>query len=219
MKKVAEIAADICASGKEVDLGEKAEQIEKKTSLDQKKVETIIEKTGGIKLSKDVKGTELKQVCKEKDVSVHETYISVAEEFKLNDVAEEKHTYIKVVELSKEAELKKGVTNAVFVVTEEKDVSIHEAEISVASNPVQERKKEYVMSKSRKNKRQLEDLQAGVKHHTIYHTKKASLKLMARHFFLEKSWSKKGKNDFLTHTRFAFMSHTSSLHLSSKESY
>ena len=51
-----------------------------------------------------------------------------------------------------------------LVVIEEKDVLIHEAEVFVASILVQERKEE-VISKSRKHKRALEDLQAGIKYH------------------------------------------------------
>ena len=73
---------------------------------------------------------------------------------------------------------------------------MHEPEISVASIPVEERKEE-VASKSRKHKRKLEDLQADVKYHKIYHTKKQSLMIKERQFFLEKSWNKKEeKNDF-----------------------
>ena len=52
------------------------------------------------------------------------------------------------------------------------DVSVDEAEMSVDSIPFEERKDE-VVSKSRKHKRELEDLQDGVKYHKIYHTKKA----------------------------------------------
>ena len=66
-------------------------------------------------------------VAEERDVLVHETEISVAED-----------TFIKGVELSIEAGLEKDVTKAVPVVTEEKDVLVHEAEISVASIPIQE---------------------------------------------------------------------------------
>ena len=55
--------------------------------------------------------------------------------------------------------------------TDEKDVSVHEAEISEASIPVEERKEEFVY-KSREHKRELKDLQADVKYHKIYHTKK-----------------------------------------------
>ena len=70
-------------------------QIEEKTSLDQKKGEFIIEKTGEIELSEDVEWTELKQeVDEEKDVSVHETEITVAEEFKLKNVAKGRYTSI-----------------------------------------------------------------------------------------------------------------------------
>ena len=67
-KKMVEIAWGINSSGKEAELGEKAEQeqdvtedvivleqiqIEEKTSLYQKKVELIVEKTGGIELSEN----------------------------------------------------------------------------------------------------------------------------------------------------------------------
>ena len=56
---------------------------EEKASLNKKKVELIVEKNGKIGLSEDVKWTELKQeVGEEKDVSVQETEISLAEEFK-----------------------------------------------------------------------------------------------------------------------------------------
>ena len=58
-------------------------------------------------------------------------------------------------------------------VSEENDVSAHETKISVAVIPL--KKKEEVEAKSRKHKRKLDDLQAGVKYHKIYHTKKASL--------------------------------------------
>ena len=64
-----------------------------------------------------------------------------AEEFKLN-------TSIKGVKLGKEAELEKYVTEAMHVVTGEKDASIHEVEIFVASIPLQKRKEEAI-SKSR----------------------------------------------------------------------
>ena len=43
-----------------------------------------------------------------------------------------KKASIKVVELGKEAELEKDVIKGVLIVTKEKDVSVHEAEISVA---------------------------------------------------------------------------------------
>ena len=120
--------------------------------------------------SEDVKWTELKQdVGEEKDVSVHKTKISGAEEFKLKYVAEEKDATMKGVEFGEEAELERDITKAVLVVATEKDFSVHEAEISVAFIPLQERKKE-VVSMSRKCKRELEELQAGVKYHKIYHT-------------------------------------------------
>ena len=48
---------------------------------------------------------------------------------------------------------------------------MHKTEISIASIPVQERKEE-ALSMPRKCKKELEDLQAGVKYHEIYHTKK-----------------------------------------------
>ena len=83
---------------------------------------------------------ELKlEVGEEEDVSVHDAEISVADEFKLKDVAEEKDVSIKGVELGKDSELEKDVTKAVLVVTEEKEVSVHDAEIYVASIPLQER--------------------------------------------------------------------------------
>ena len=137
--KVIEIASDIGDSSKEVELGEKTEheqnvteamlvleqiQIEEKTSLDKKKVGLIVEITGEIRVSEDVKWTELKQdVGEERDVSMHEIEIFVA-----------KNTSIKGVELEKD------VTKAVLVVTEEKGVLVHETKISVDSIPVQERK-------------------------------------------------------------------------------
>ena len=49
---------------------------------------------------------------------------------------------------------------------------MHEVEIYVASIPAQERNKE-VISKSSKHKWELKELQASVKYHKIYHTKKA----------------------------------------------
>ena len=59
-------------------------------------------KTEEIKLSEDVKWTESRQeVGEEKDVSVHETEISVAEELKLKDVIEEKDTSIKSINLAR----------------------------------------------------------------------------------------------------------------------
>ena len=123
-------------------------QKEEKTYFDQKKVELIVEKTGEIKVSEDVKWTELKQDIDEKrDISVHETEISWAED-----------ASIKGVELSKETGLEKDVAKAALVVTEEKDVLVHETEISVGSIPVQKRKEETIF-KSRKCKRKLEDLQ------------------------------------------------------------
>ena len=66
---------------------------------------------------------------------MHKTKISVAEEFKLKDVVEVKDTSIKGVEHCKEAEIEKDVTKAVLVVSEEKDVSVNEVEIFVASIP------------------------------------------------------------------------------------
>ena len=47
---------------------------------------------------------------------------------------------------------------------------MNEPEISVASIPVEERMKE-VLSKSRKRKMELKDLQVGVKYHKIHHKK------------------------------------------------
>ena len=58
-------------------------------------------------------------------------------------------------------------------VAEEKYVSMHEIEISVAVIPVQERK-EGSMSKSRKHKKALEKLQPEEKYHKIYYTKKVN---------------------------------------------
>ena len=88
------IASEIDASGKGFELGKEAEQekdvteavlvleqiqIEKKISLDQLKVELVVEKTGEIKLSDDAKGRESKkEVGEEKVVSMHETEIFVA---------------------------------------------------------------------------------------------------------------------------------------------
>ena len=107
-----EIASNIGVSGKEVELGEKTEheqdvteaflvlelvQKEEKTSLDQNSVELIVEKTGKIKVSDYFKWSELKQdIGEEKDVSMHETEISVAED-----------ASIKGVELDKDAGLEK----------------------------------------------------------------------------------------------------------------
>ena len=117
-----EIASDIVTSGKEVELEEKVEHEKDVTEalliLEQiqikekcKKVELVVETTGWVEVSDD-KWTELKQeIGEKKDVSVHETEISVAEA-----------TSTKNVELSKEADLENDVTKAVFVVTEEKDV-------------------------------------------------------------------------------------------------
>ena len=60
-----------------------------------------------------------------------------------------------------------------------KDVLVQDTEISVAFIPVQDQKEE-VLSMPRKRKRELEDLQAGVKYHEIYHTKKQRLKMKER---------------------------------------
>ena len=65
---------------------------------------------------------------KERDVSVHETEISVADD-----------TLIKSVDLSKEEGLEKEVTKVVLI-AEEKDVWVHEIEITIASIPAQEKK-------------------------------------------------------------------------------
>ena len=54
---------------------------------------------------------------------------------------------------------------------EEKDILVHETEISVTSIPAQERKEEAI-SISRKHKQKLGNIQAGVKYNKIYHTKK-----------------------------------------------
>ena len=58
-----------------------------------------------------------------------------------------------------------------LVVAEEKDILAYETEISVASISFQERK-EKVLSKPRKHEPELEDLQADLKYHKIYHPKK-----------------------------------------------
>ena len=85
---------------------------------------------------------------------------------------------IKGVELNKEAETEKDVTKAV-VVAGKKMFFVHKNKISVASIPLQERKEEAI-SMSGKHERELKDLQAGVKCHKIYHTKKQTLKTIAR---------------------------------------
>ena len=81
-----------------------------------------------------------------------------------------------------------------LVVTEEKDASVHKAEMSVASIPVQE-KKEDVISKSRNGKRKLEDLKPGVNHHKIFHTNKAKSDDKGETIIpgteLEQSWNRK----------------------------
>ena len=60
---------------------------------------------------------ELKQgIGKESDISVHET-----------EIAED--TSMKGVELGKEVETKEDTTKTVLIVTEEKDVLVHEIEI------------------------------------------------------------------------------------------
>ena len=90
-----------------------------------------------------------------------------------------------------------------LVVTEEKDVSVHVTEISIAFSSVQETNKE-VVSKSRNNKRKLkdqsklEDLQVGVKCHNIYHTKKAKTEDENETNLLRKELEQKEeeKNDF-----------------------
>ena len=95
---------------------------------------------------------------------------------------------------------------------------MHETEISVASISIQVRKEE-ALSLSRKHNRELEDLQAGVKYCKVHHTKKAKTEdeqetiLPAE----ELEQKKEEKNDFYTHSLFTFISHTSSLNLSSKD--
>ena len=83
-----------------------------------------------------------------------------------------------------------------LVVNEEKDVLVHETEISVVSILIEERK-EGIISKSRKHKRELEDLQAGVKYHKIYYTKKAKTEDEGEMFLPGKSWKKKRRKEFL----------------------
>ena len=68
-----------------------------------------------------------------------------------------------------------------------KDVLVHKADNSVASIPVQEQKEE-ALSIRRKCKRKLEDLQASVKYHKIYHTKNTKRE--------EEEEKKEEKNDF-----------------------
>ena len=63
---------------------------------------------------------------------MHKTDISVAEEFELKDVAEEKDTSIEVVEFGEEAELKKMSLNLCLLLLKKNKVLVHEAEISVA---------------------------------------------------------------------------------------
>ena len=64
---------------------------------------------------------------------MHKTEIFVAEEFKLKDFVEENDTSMKGVELGNEAGQENEVIKAVLILTEEKDVLVHETEISVAS--------------------------------------------------------------------------------------
>ena len=66
----------------------------------------------------------------------------------------------------------------------EKDISVHETEISVTVIPVKERKEEAV-STSKKHKAKLKSLQAGVKYHNTYSTQKQSLMMKERQVFLE----------------------------------
>ena len=61
----------------------------------------------------------------------------------------------------------------------------------------------------RKNEKELKYLQAGVKYHKIYYTKKAKTE--------EEGEKKEEKNDFKARSQFAFMSHTSLSNHSSKE--
>ena len=86
----------------------------------------------------------------------------------MKNVDKEKDAF---VELGKVAGLEKDVAKA-LTSTEEKDVSVPEAEVSIASIPVQERKEENT-SMLRKQKKELEDLHAGVEYHKIHQTKKA----------------------------------------------
>ena len=72
---------------------------------------------------------------------MHDTELSVSEDFNPKDVAKENH-FIKGAEVGKESELENDVTKALLVATEEKYGLVHEAEISVASIPVQGRKEE-----------------------------------------------------------------------------
>ena len=72
---------------------------------------------------------------------------------------------------------------------------VHESQISAASIPVEERKEEAI-SVSRKHKRELKDLQAGVKYHKIYHTKKTKTEDEEEMIFPVKELEQKKKNDF-----------------------
>ena len=144
-----------------------------------------------------------------------------AEEVELKAVSEEKDISIKVVELDKKAELEKDITKAVLVVdfidktgaiklsdeaeeteskntiNEEKYISMHRTEISVASIPLEERKDE-VLSNSKKTKRELEELQAGVKYHKILHTKKAKFDDEGETILPRKELEHKNKNRLIS---------------------
>ena len=140
---------------KELEQGE--DVIEKREEV-QKSV--TVHKITEMQISGNAVKVQLEEVAKENDTTVDKTremQISGEEEFKLKEVAEEKGTSIKGVELGKEADLGKDDMKAVLVITEENDVSVHEVELSVASILVQERKEE-IVSKSRKHKRELDNL-------------------------------------------------------------
>ena len=67
---------------------------------------------------------------------------------------------------------------------------------------------------------ELKDIQAGVKYHNFYHTKKQSVTMEEDQVFLEKSWhTKEKKKGFKTHFRFIFMSHASLWYLSCKKGH
>ena len=81
-----------------------------------------------------------KDIGEEIDVSLHGTAISVAEDIS-----------IRGVEFGKEAGLQKDATKAVLVGMEEKDVLVHEAEISVVSIPAKKERRMLYLSQESVN--------------------------------------------------------------------
>ena len=103
--------------------------------------------------------------------------------------------FLKVLNLARRQRQKSSPN--LWLLLLEKDILVQETDISVASIHVQERI-EKAISMLRKRKRELEDLQAGVKYYKIHHTKKAKTddEGEAIHHAKELESKKGEKNDF-----------------------